>query len=251
MAGKRWKEEEIKRLKELIYLDMSYKSIGDILDRTPNSCAIQASRLKITTPSNPWTTEDLDILKIEVERGTTYLRIASLLSRNEKAVGRMGRQLGYSSKNKVQLSPSEYRKLLPKGLEPLEDYTNANTKIMHKHSCGHIWNAHPAHILYNKFGCPNCSKTGFDAGKPGYTYLIEFPSLGLFKVGITGNLAKRLNEFGYSADLIFYRYFEEGRQAQELETKWLRSLKPLLHNSKELNTGNTETFLYEDYSQVP
>jgi len=31
MAGKRWKEEEIKRLKELIYLDMSYKSIGRVV----------------------------------------------------------------------------------------------------------------------------------------------------------------------------------------------------------------------------
>ena len=302
MAGKRWKEEEIKRLKELIYLDRSYKDIGDILDRTPNSCSIQASRLKLTKPTTPWTSTDLEVLKDEVGKGTTHLNIATLLNRNEKAVGRMARQMGWSSINRVQPTTEEYRNKLPKDIVILEEYVTANTKVLHRHSCGYEWLVRPAHILHNGsgcpkcagnlqktpeqyrnelhkdytaledytsgktkilhrhtvcghewrvlpidmlrgHGCPKCAKYCFDTHKPAVTYLIYFPSLEIYKVGVTGNLEKRMKQFGYEPEILLIRHFSAGKEAKELETRWLNTLEPFMHNTNKLKSGNTETFI--------
>lgn len=35
-------------------------------------------------------------------------------------------------------------------------FINVNTKSLFKHSCGFVWSITPAHLLYNKTGCPKC-----------------------------------------------------------------------------------------------
>ena len=38
----------------------------------------------------------------------------------------------------------------------LSPFKTVNDKSLFKHSCGFIWTTTPAHILYNKTGCPKC-----------------------------------------------------------------------------------------------
>ena len=38
----------------------------------------------------------------------------------------------------------------------LTPFNTVNDKALFKHSCGFIWSTTPAHILYNKTGCPKC-----------------------------------------------------------------------------------------------
>jgi len=40
----------------------------------------------------------------------------------------------------------------------LTPFKTVNDKSLFKHSCGFIWSTTPAHILYNKTGCPKCCK---------------------------------------------------------------------------------------------
>ena len=38
----------------------------------------------------------------------------------------------------------------------ISPFINVNTKSLFKHSCGFVWSTTPAHLLYNKTGCPKC-----------------------------------------------------------------------------------------------
>lgn len=54
-------------------------------------------------------------------------------------------------KNKIfQEYGNEYMLLTP--------FKTVNTKALFKHSCGFTWSVTPAHVLYNKTGCPKCCK---------------------------------------------------------------------------------------------
>ena len=122
-------------------------------------------------------------------------------------------------------------------------YINKRTKLLHKHSCGYIWEATPETILKNK-SCPNCSISGFKLNEPAITYLIHFYALDIYKVGITNRTIKqRFRQEPQPYEIIFYREFEKGQEAKNLETEWLNNLKPLLYNTGELKSGNTETFI--------
>lgn len=40
----------------------------------------------------------------------------------------------------------------------LSPFAGVNNKALFKHSCGFAWSTTPAHILYNRTGCPKCCK---------------------------------------------------------------------------------------------
>ena len=123
----------------------------------------------------------------------------------------------------------EYKALLPQGFIVLEEYYNAHTKILHKHLCGYEWKATPNTIIRNK-ACPICNISGFNINKIGYTYLIYFPRLDLYKVGVSNNYVKRLKNLGYDSEIILIRKFEKGRGALLLEKLWLHNLKDYIYN---------------------
>ena len=51
----------------------------------------------------------------------------------------------------------EYKQQIPEAYEPLENYINNYTPILHRHiACGHEWLAYPNSILKGS-GCPNCA----------------------------------------------------------------------------------------------
>lgn len=126
----------------------------------------------------------------------------------------------------------------------LEDYITAKTKILHRHvTCGYEWLVRPDAILCGQ-GCPKCANYGFQPTKPAYLYYIYFPSLDLYKVGVTNNLKVRHSSFGIPTEMLHSEYFNTGAEALDEEKKALKQLKTFLYNTEELNSGNTETFTW-------
>lgn len=128
-----------------------------------------------------------------------------------------------------ELSSTEY--------EVLEPYTTNAAKILHKHIiCGHEWLVSPNSILSGK-GCPECASKNSNI-----VYILNFPELDLYKVGITNNLARRVTQFGYTCSLLFAQEYENGSQAYNIEQQILDWLVDRLVNTGKLASGNTETF---------
>jgi len=195
-----------------------------------------------------WTEIEVDFLKeFYPIYGQEYC--ANILNRTIGSIRTKASKLKLKSslKGKYNLKSTEqYKKELPKDYLVLEEYINSSTKILHQHTiCGYKWKVSPNNLT-KLVGCPNCSKSGFKASSPTLVYLIYFSALDLYKVGITTNWDKRKYDFGYKPELLFYRKFESGLEAQKLETKWLNNLKNYLYNSEELLNGNTETFIWQN-----
>ena len=145
-----------------------------------------------------------------------------------------------------RLNTKEYQNKVSKDIQVLGTYKNNYTKILHKHACGFEWLAQPRNILQGQ-NCPKCSKSGFKANNPAILYLIYFPALKLYKVGITNrSIKQRFKNEKYYYEIVFYRIFSKGLEARALETKWIKNLTPYMYNSEELHDGNTETFYYEN-----
>jgi hypothetical protein len=86
------------------------------------------------------------------------------------------------------------------------------------------------------------NSAGFNPGLVGYTYLIYFPDIEVYKYGITNNLKQRMNAFGHKPEIILIREFDLGSMAAELEKQWSNNLEHLKVNTSLLRSGNTETF---------
>lgn len=87
------------------------------------------------------------------------------------------------------------------GMERLSDYTGSLHKIKLKHiKCGHIWDTVYSYIQQGS-GCPNCN-TGFgyltkeNLPEKAFLYLLKlsFNKEIFYKVGVTINIARRINE---------------------------------------------------------
>lgn len=199
-----------------------------------------------------WTKEHEQELILYIKDGLTHSQIAELLNeefkttRTASAVNKKTQRLGIKSNNIdcIKKTTEQYKSELPDDLELLEEYINAKTPILHKHSCGHTWKVRPNCIIKGQ-GCPKCADHNFDNIKTGYTYLIYFKGLDLYKVGKTGNMTKRFWSFNnYKPELIFYRKFELGLDAALLEKQWLMNIRHLKVNTGKLKSGNGETFEY-------
>ena len=129
----------------------------------------------------------------------------------------------------------QYEKDVPEGYKVLEPYATNKVKILHKHSaCGHEWLVRP-HSILDGHGCPECA--GKNANK---VYLMFFPELDLYKIGISNNPEKRAKQFGYKADIFWVEEHSTHEEAKARETYLLS--KVTLVNTGLLTSGNTETF---------
>ncbi|MGL5567256.1 MAG: zinc-ribbon domain-containing protein [Plesiomonas sp.] len=59
---------------------------------------------------------------------------------------------------------------------------------------GHEWKARVHNLVNNGRGCPKCAKTGYDKSKDGVLYAMRSECGRYVKVGITGNIQRRLYE---------------------------------------------------------
>jgi hypothetical protein len=100
-----------------------------------------------------------------------------------------------------------------------------STKVKWKCKEGHKWSARPATRTAG-FGCPTCSKSGFDPNSDGYLYFIEHYSWEMLQIGITNIPDDRLNDhrkLGW--ETLEIRGPMDGHLTQQWETAILRMLK--------------------------
>jgi len=252
--AKKWMEEEIEFLKEW-YPTSTPNSCAEILERTLSSIHSKASKLGLKNCYKPRKTTSSyreELIGSEYEVLEDY--ITALVAIKHKHLvcgfewkvrpGDISHGKGCPKCAGTMLKTTEkYKMQIPEGIELLEEYKCSRTPIKHKHQiCGNIWEVRPDDILKGR-GCPVCANRGFQSNKPGTLYFIHFPILGLYKLGITNNLNKRLKNFNYTANIINTRTFELGSTARELERNLFIKFKSYLYNSEELSTGNTETLL--------
>ena len=99
------------------------------------------------------------------------------------------------------------------------------TKVKWKCKEGHKWSARPSTRTAG-FGCPTCSKSGFDPNQDGYLYFIEHISWSMLQIGITNIPDDRLRDhkkLGWK--VLEIRGPMDGHLTQQWETAILRMLK--------------------------
>jgi predicted GIY-YIG superfamily endonuclease len=111
------------------------------------------------------------------------------------------------------------------GWDPVKVITGTNKKLEWKCKEGHIWKA-TGNDRKQGYGCPTCSKTGFDPNKDAYFYFLIHSNWELYQIGITNQPKDRLKKHNKNGfDLLELRGPMDGHTAQELETALLRYLK--------------------------
>ena len=118
-----------------------------------------------------WNEEEIELLKSFVDYGLSNLEISIKLNRTKISIDNKLRVLGYKRN-----FGSTYKNKLPKDITLLEDYINATTKILHKHTCGYEWKVRPNNIL-NGQNCPKCRyiEVGNKLRKSVEDYISELP----------------------------------------------------------------------------
>lgn len=194
-----------------------------------------------------WSDREVEFLKENYpSKGRAFC--ANKLNKSESSIRSKASKLGLKRNQKTCkkflegklayyefISTSEYKNL--------ENYKSSSEPILHQHSCGHKWKVSPNN-LRKLVGCPACSTTGKKDLGLSYLYFVYFPSLGLYKFGVTNNWNKRKYNFGCKPELISLEVFSSGVKAYEEESKLKGLLTDYLHDSGELKNGNTETFLW-------
>lgn len=130
---------------------------------------------------------------------------------------------------------------------PIEQYSGANTPILHECINGHIWKVSPSALLNRKRGCPSCSTSGFNESKSARLYLIsfEYDNKVFYKVGITNRtVQERYSEESWEdlkISIVWEALYTLGRDAKEEEKKLLNTYSMFKVNTGVLKSGNTET----------
>lgn len=191
-----------------------------------------------------WTKEEVIFLKRFYEKKGPKFCV-KLFGRSEHSIKMKASRLKLRApQGNLPNSDSYYKFIQNSNYEPLEDYINSFTKILHKHKlCGYEWAVSPNNLRKIK-DCPNCCSKGSFTNKITHLYLLYIPEINLYKIGITNNLIVRLKSFGLQTILLHSKEFETGHLAYIAEQKLKDKLKPYLFNSGKLNSGNTETFVW-------
>jgi hypothetical protein len=111
------------------------------------------------------------------------------------------------------------------GWDPTSVIAGSKQKVSWKCQLGHTWMAQLNSRRQGR-GCPSCSQTGFDPGKPGFLYLIDNFDLHMFQIGITNFPQNRLSRHKKSGwQILELRGPMKGRLTQQLETDCLHALE--------------------------
>jgi Zn finger protein HypA/HybF involved in hydrogenase expression len=251
-----WNREENNLLEAFLKMGWSHKDISLEMNRSVDAISTHASKLKLKSKhSNQITNETIDIKAKELnfKRIDNYINLNApirfkCLKCNGLWITEPFRLLNNKTKCstcKTLKEEKEFDEILTnKSIKRLTKYTKSYVKLKFQcYTCNNIWEAESRNIIKGS-GCPNCAKYGFNTNIPATLYCIYFEELDLYKVGITNNINNRMFQFGVEPELIFLREFELGKDAKDLETKWLKNIKEYKVNTGKLRSGNTETFRY-------
>ena len=111
------------------------------------------------------------------------------------------------------------------GWNPAFFTSNSGKKMSWECANGHSWKATINNRTGSDSGCPVCSVTGFNPGKPSWFYLIENTDIDFLQIGITNQLEQRLKKHAKGNwNLIEVRGPMDGYLTQKLETSCLQTL---------------------------
>jgi hypothetical protein len=107
-----------------------------------------------------------------------------------------------------------------RGIELVGEYIDSKTRTLFRGQCKHEWYAASSCVMRGT-GCPICNPGGYNQGKSGYIYILDFGHF--IKYGITNNLKKRLASHKKNGiyTVILTKLYEDGRIAQN----WERDIK--------------------------
>ena len=244
-----YSEEEVQYVLDNFDKDRleSILEIAKYLGRSERSVAAKASELGIRN-NYDWTEEHIQYLKDNYEtKGAAALE--KYFGRAQSAIVNKAGQLGLVVDRKEKFRLEAIQKLKDTDYEIIEykklPGNDQKSLIKHK-TCGHEWWVKLG-ALDSYAGCPNCSKGNWNRR---IFYLLFFPVLNLYKVGITMDLTKRLRQYNYTPELIDSRVFKTPEECANYESDLKKKLKPYMADTGLLHSGNTETFYWPDASDI-
>lgn len=216
---KKWTKEETDFLIEN-YSDKGSNYCAKCLDRTARAIGIKASRLNLKFG---WSDQEIEFLTLNYpDNGPTYC--AEKLNKTVAAVGQKAYRLNLT-RSKASWSEQEVQFLI-------DNYANNGPSYCVKHLNRTYYS------VQMKAGSLNLqANTTYDSN---IVYVLYFPDLFLYKVGITSSVDRRIKEFGHPCVVLKTQEYEPIEAAQ-LERNLLKSVT--LINTGALNSGNTETFM--------
>lgn len=219
-----------------------YKKEYNLLNISQKGSKIGTKHTNKYSRINSWTTEDDNILSDLIAKKCTAIYIANELGRTENAIRARATKLGLKFLGLILSNTEFLNNIKNKSIIVLDKYINYRTKLSCKcKNCGYIWKATPQTIIH-RGKCPLCSDIKKLAT---YLYLIYFPKIDLYKIGISNNINKRFDSFGFDSKIIILELHNTRHKAYLKEQVWLANIKDLKVNTGLLNSGNTETFMYD------
>jgi hypothetical protein len=221
---KGWTEEEIQFLRDN-YPEKGAGYCAEKLSRTPSSVQLKAAKLdiKFNNMSAPWTEEEIQFLRDNYpEEGPAYC--SEKLGRTPNSVTLKANRLDIKFDNKFLWTEEEIEYLI-------QEYP-----LVGASECAEVlersWDA--VRVKANRLGL--CSPRN----ESRIVYLCKFPSLDLYKVGITNNWERRSRQFGQPTKLLWTKEFPNESVARDYEKHILSKVNRV--NTGLLDSGNTETF---------
>ena len=237
---KPWTEEETELLLEA-YCDPARgpQWLAKELDRTVPSIKARASKMGLVIKPQYSEKEEQYLKDNYATKGPAAL--AKDLGKTKSSITSKAYSLGAVFDRKEHNAREALEKLKDTEYKLLEYKPNGKSLVRHI-PCGHEWWVRVANLAYY-VGCPNCSRGNWNRKT---FYLLFFPELNVYKVGITSNLNRRRKRFGETSEVIDTIVFETSEECISYESAALKKVEPYKHNTGGLTSGNTETFRWDD-----
>ena len=184
-----------------------------------------------------WTKESTEQLEFLLLTGESYTCIAEKLGKSYDSVIAKIHRLGIHSYNSWSI---EKIKILVDGIDAGISLVDIAIELNISLS-GVKHKARSIGLLRKSWNSKFIGK--ISPKDPAILYLVYFPRLNLYKIGITGQtIFKRLQQLTEKYEIILEHKFKTGQEAWETEQEWLKNIKSFKINTGQLRSGNTETF---------
>jgi hypothetical protein len=112
------------------------------------------------------------------------------------------------------------------GWDPMLINRGSGKKVKWRCVEGHVWKAVVSNRAIQGKGCPTCADSGFDPNKLAHLYFLIQEDWGMFQIGITNDITRRLEEHSRNGwVLLGVRGPMDGHLTRDWERAILRMLK--------------------------